>query len=132
MKSDTILDFAGTYEQYVHSCGDDHLDVDTVVLKAQDKKSKARKVQKAAKASGDADQSVKELKKRREEITSGIEAREARLGELDATFSDPAFYNGTSPEEMRALQAERQAVEAEVSDLVAAWEEVEEELGELA
>jgi len=132
IKSDTILDFAGSYEQYVHSCGDDHLDVDTVVLKAQDKKSKARKVRKAAKVSEGSTQSVKELQKRREAITSEIEAGEARLGELDATFSDPAFYEGTSPEEMRTLQVERTAVESEISDLVAAWEAIEEELAELA
>ena len=39
-----IRDYLGTYEEYVHACGDDHLDADTVVLKAkrEDKKSKKR------------------------------------------------------------------------------------------
>ncbi|MGH7477285.1 MAG: ABC-F family ATP-binding cassette domain-containing protein [Longimicrobiales bacterium] len=30
-----IRDYNGTYEEYVHACGDDHLDADTVVLKAR-------------------------------------------------------------------------------------------------
>jgi ATPase subunit of ABC transporter with duplicated ATPase domains len=39
-----IRDYLGTYEEYVHACGDDHLDADTVVLKAkrEDRKSKKR------------------------------------------------------------------------------------------
>jgi ATPase subunit of ABC transporter with duplicated ATPase domains len=41
---DGIRDYRGTYEEYVHACGDDHLDADTVVLKAkrEDKKGKKR------------------------------------------------------------------------------------------
>ena len=42
IKPDGILDYEGTYEEYVHFCGDDHLDVDTVVLKARREKRKAR------------------------------------------------------------------------------------------
>jgi hypothetical protein len=38
-----IRDFLGTYEEYVHACGDDHLDADTVVLKARREDRKARK-----------------------------------------------------------------------------------------
>jgi len=39
-----IRDYLGTYEEYVHACGDDHLDADTVVLKAkrEDRKGKKR------------------------------------------------------------------------------------------
>ena len=37
-----IRDYHGTYEEYVHACGDDHLDADTVVLKAR-KEQKGRK-----------------------------------------------------------------------------------------
>jgi ATPase subunit of ABC transporter with duplicated ATPase domains len=38
-----IRDFLGTYEEYVHSCGDDHLDADTVVLKAKREGKKERR-----------------------------------------------------------------------------------------
>ena len=37
-----IRDFRGSYEEYVHYCGDDHLDVDTVVLRARREKRAAR------------------------------------------------------------------------------------------
>jgi ATPase subunit of ABC transporter with duplicated ATPase domains len=37
-----IRDFLGTYEEYVHSCGDDHLDADAVVLKARKEDRKAK------------------------------------------------------------------------------------------
>ncbi|MFW6206591.1 MAG: hypothetical protein ACOC5J_01520, partial [Gemmatimonadota bacterium] len=35
IRPDGVLDYPGTYEEYVHHCGDDHLDVDEVVLKAK-------------------------------------------------------------------------------------------------
>jgi ATPase subunit of ABC transporter with duplicated ATPase domains len=38
-----IRDYHGTYEEYVHACGDDHLDADTVVLKARKEERKGRK-----------------------------------------------------------------------------------------
>jgi ATPase subunit of ABC transporter with duplicated ATPase domains len=38
-----IRDYQGTYEEYVHACGDDHLDADTVVLKARAEGKKPRK-----------------------------------------------------------------------------------------
>ena len=38
-----IRDFLGTYQEYVHACGDDHLDADTVVLKARREGKKERR-----------------------------------------------------------------------------------------
>ncbi|NNC28319.1 ABC-F family ATP-binding cassette domain-containing protein [Longimicrobium terrae] len=43
-----IRDFLGTYQEYVHSCGDDHLDADTVVLKAKREDKKAKREPAAA------------------------------------------------------------------------------------
>ena len=37
-----IADYRGTYEEYVHSRGDDHLDVDQVVLKARGERRRGR------------------------------------------------------------------------------------------
>ena len=43
IKPDDIVDYLGTYEEYVHFCGDDHLDADRVILKAKrDKKKKGK------------------------------------------------------------------------------------------
>jgi ATPase subunit of ABC transporter with duplicated ATPase domains len=41
-----IRDYLGTYEEYVHACGDDHLDADAVVLKARKEDRTARKKEK--------------------------------------------------------------------------------------
>jgi ATPase subunit of ABC transporter with duplicated ATPase domains len=43
-----IRDFLGTYEEYVHSCGDDHLDADAVVEKARQETGKGKKRELAA------------------------------------------------------------------------------------
>jgi len=37
LRSDGIEDFAGSYEEYLNACGDDHLDVDAAILKARRK-----------------------------------------------------------------------------------------------
>jgi len=51
IRPDGIRDYHGTYEEYVHYCGDDHLDADRVVLKAR--KEKRRKgADRADKAQG--------------------------------------------------------------------------------
>ena len=43
IKPDEVTDYPGTYEEYVHHSGDDHLDVDRVVLKARREKKKKTK-----------------------------------------------------------------------------------------
>ncbi len=42
IKPDEIIDYRGSYQEYVHACGDDHLDADAVVLKARASKSSAK------------------------------------------------------------------------------------------
>ncbi|HET6762396.1 MAG TPA: ABC-F family ATP-binding cassette domain-containing protein [Longimicrobiaceae bacterium] len=48
IRKDGIRDYRGTYEEYVHACGDDHLDADSVVLKARKEDRKARKKESVA------------------------------------------------------------------------------------
>jgi ATPase subunit of ABC transporter with duplicated ATPase domains len=43
-----IRDYRGTYEEYVHACGDDHLDADTVVLKARHEKGQTSETESRA------------------------------------------------------------------------------------
>ena len=50
IKPDEIRDYHGTYEEYVHFCGDDHLDADRVILK--EKTGKPKKVGKEEGAGG--------------------------------------------------------------------------------
>ena len=129
--ADGIRDYQGSYEDYVHFCGDDHLDVDTVVLKARTEEKVARSEKKksgraaAAAASGEAG---RRLEVRLREITGRIEEVEARTGEIDATFSEPGFYEKASPEDVRALEEERGNLHAELETLLTEWEGVEAEL----
>ncbi len=53
IKPDKILDFQGTYEEYVHFCGDDHLDADRVVLKARKEANKKKSADKENGRNGD-------------------------------------------------------------------------------
>ncbi|TVR51073.1 MAG: ATP-binding cassette domain-containing protein [Gemmatimonadales bacterium] len=43
VRADGIRDYLGTYEEYVHACGDDHLDADKVVMKAKREKKGERR-----------------------------------------------------------------------------------------
>jgi ATPase subunit of ABC transporter with duplicated ATPase domains len=149
ISAEGIRDYQGSYEAYVHECGDDHLDVDTVVLKARAQKrgkkgssgeesksgdfpepARNRKKRKSG-PSGDADRS-RELAGRRNEVTARIETAESRIESIEGVFADPGFYEGTDAEEVRALESERNALLSEVEDLVAEWEEIEEELERLS
>ena len=42
IRPDEVRDYHGTYEDYVHFCGDDHLDADRVILKAKTEKQKKK------------------------------------------------------------------------------------------
>ena len=43
VRPNEIIDYQGSYEEYVHYCGDDHLDADRVVLKARREKKTGKK-----------------------------------------------------------------------------------------
>jgi ATPase subunit of ABC transporter with duplicated ATPase domains len=45
---DGIQDFAGSYDEYLERCGDDHLDVDTVARRARQEKAEERQRRKAS------------------------------------------------------------------------------------
>ncbi|HUF76663.1 MAG TPA: ABC-F family ATP-binding cassette domain-containing protein [Longimicrobiales bacterium] len=144
-----VLDYEGTYEEYVHFSGDDHLDVDTVVLKAKKEKgarqgeAKQGKAQKApsavGKASGGASfpaasgaKERKRLESRLEELTGRIEAAEARIAEIDEAFCAPGYYERTPADEVVALEQERSRLQSEVERLTGEWDEVGDALAETA
>jgi ATPase subunit of ABC transporter with duplicated ATPase domains len=134
-----IRDFRGTYEEYVHSCGDDHLDADSVVLKAKREEKRGREKESASGARRDGGAPAREparsdaaqrrrLEQRRDEITAGIEAAEARVGEIDATFARPGYFQAAAPEEMASLNEERTRLQERVARLMEEWERLEGEL----
>ena len=133
-----IRDYLGTYEEYVQACGDDHLDVEGVVLKAQKEKKAARKEAAAAPrpqrpaTAGDRAKRLRTLEQRREELTSRVEVAEARVSDIDALFCRPGYFDETPAQDVAAQQRERTDLVGEVSRLLAEWEGLEDEIGELS
>jgi ATPase subunit of ABC transporter with duplicated ATPase domains len=153
IKPGEVLDYEGTYDEYVHFSGDDHLDVDSVVLKAKQAKgakqadakpeAKGKKAQpkgaadakRAAKAPGGGGDSAKQRKRleaRLEELTQRIEAAEARIAEIDEAFCAPGYYERTPPEEAATLDKERSSLRSEAERLTAEWDEIGDALAETA
>jgi len=133
-----IRDYKGSYEEYVHACGDDHLDVDTVVLKAKEKKRKAKRTKAGGEAGEGSDAAAgsaasngdrdRRLRARHDEVTGRIEQIEARLGEIDSTFADPEYYDETPMADVRRLEEERARLTSELENRLAEWESLETEL----
>jgi ATPase subunit of ABC transporter with duplicated ATPase domains len=134
-----IRDYLGSYEEYVHACGDDHLDADAVVLEAtrEQRKRKGEATTTAAKAprpegNGAAPRRNQgrriQLEKRRDELTAGIEEAERRVAEIEARFCAPGYYESTPAEAAAALDRERLSLQEQVQRLIAEWERIETEL----
>lgn len=145
ISADRIRDYLGTYEEYVHDCGDDHLDVDTVVLKAQKDKrvrrpggsdneaptgpgQETRTKESKVVAAGLSKNQVRQLERRREKITLEIESHEGRTAEIDELFCQPSFYDATPPDDVRRFEEERSNLVAQVERLMEEWEALEEQL----
>jgi len=128
--ADGIRDYKGSYEDYVHFCGDDHLDVDTVVLKARTEKKADKKERSRDGHTDRASDSARrrDLSRSLEEITGRIEQAEGRLGAIDARFADPGFYETAERDEVRSLEEERTALQAEIEGLMDQWQQLEEGL----
>jgi len=149
IKPGEILDYEGTYEEYVHFSGDDHLDVDSVVLKAKQAKGDKRSEGKGGRepkrergsAGGDGkpdgarpsgSKERKRLEARLEEVTAQIEAAEARIAEIDEAFCAPGYYDRTPPEEVATLEKERGGLQADVERLTDEWDRLGDRLAEAA
>jgi ATPase subunit of ABC transporter with duplicated ATPase domains len=138
-----IRDYHGTYEEYVHDCGDDHLDADSVVLKTKRTEKKARRdggterpAQDSARASGGngrggRTRSDGATAQRQDErlagITADIEAAESAIAALDASFAAPGYFDNTPGDRVQAAQAERRRLQEKVERLLEEWERLEQE-----
>jgi ATPase subunit of ABC transporter with duplicated ATPase domains len=126
-----IRDYPGSYEEYVHACGDDHLDADVVLKTRRDQRRKPdteqRERPRAPRAEGDA----RRLEARREEITAGIEEVERRMAEIDEAFCRPDWYAPENAAAVAAAAAEREQLQRRLDELLATWENVEAELEQL-
>jgi energy-coupling factor transporter ATP-binding protein EcfA2 len=128
-----VTDYPGTYEEYVHACGDDHLDVDTVVLRARkerkrsDAAARPKRVPPPDTAGGN--RRLTQLRRQLTDVTGRIQAAEARVAEIDALFCQADYFATTPAAEVRARRAEREALERELAGLMGEWERLEGEIG---
>ena len=152
IRPDDIVDYLGTYEEYVHFCGDDHLDVDRVILKAKREKRRARGAD-AGGASPDggggrdsrthggtptgrvrtaiSKEARKRIRARRDTLITRIEAAEARVVAIDDLFCRPDFFQNAGAGEVRELKDERSRLQGMLVDLISEWERTEEEIDTL-
>ncbi len=144
IKPGEVTDYLGTYAEYVHASGDDHLDADAVILKARRekrKKSRDRRSERSgssgaspppAKSAAEVEKEVRLLERKREDVTASLEAHEARLAEIDAAFCEEGFYERTTPEEVSRLEDERVDTQRAVEQEMERWSEIEARLEALS
>ena len=124
-----INDYIGTYDEYLASCGDDHLDADQVVLrKRRERKGANRRSPRTDPGSRSAARRLRDLELRRDVLTAAIDEAETRIGQIDARFCQDGFFETTPEDAVQSLQREQEALRSEVERLMAEWERIEGEL----
>ena len=128
VKKDGLLNFNGTYDEYIEKAGDDHLDVSTVVLKAKrDPKISAPE----PKLKKPLNNRARELPKKRDRLLAEIEKLEAAKGAIGQTFAAPGFYEATSLEDQMKLGYRQADLDLQLEELMREWEGIEAEIAAL-
>ncbi len=130
IRRDGITDYPGTYDEYVHACGDDHLDIDRVVLRAHrgtqrtGKPAPSKPVRRSPDGASPT-RALATLRRRLDTTTARIHAAEVRVREIDGLCCEPDYFARTPADEVRARQAERADLQRALADLMAEWEDIE-------
>ena len=134
LKADGLVDFKGTYDEYIERDGDDHLDVETVELKAKrDKKPQGAEESKLTWEDRKKRKNrQKALPKRRDALMLEIEALENERSAILARYAEPTFYMDTPNKEIEAIEANKKSLDRRIDRLMQEWESIEVELTELA
>jgi ABC-type multidrug transport system ATPase subunit len=138
LKPTGLLDFKGTYDEYLEKSGADHLDAETVSLKAKVDKLETEKARSTAPAT---DMSYEERKRRanrlkslprkRDAVVAEIEALEAEKAKIQARYAKEGYFAETSSSEQDRVRAREQAIDGALGPLMESWEELEAELADL-
>jgi ATPase subunit of ABC transporter with duplicated ATPase domains len=124
-----IRDFAGSYDEYVQRCGDDHLDAEVVLARARQEKRREAAARKAPAASGaEAQKRTRQLERERDRLSAEIERAEQRVHAINELFCNPGFFDRTTPSEVKKLEQEQKTLSGQVEELIAEWARVEGEL----
>ena len=127
-------DFLGTYSEYLARLGDDHLDADTVVLKAKGE-PRAPKSEAPPAASAPSWEEQKRLRNRqkalpglRDEVVARIDATEARRKEIATMYEEPGFFERTPADRVKELVREDETLVKTLDELMVEWDEIEQEI----
>ncbi len=138
IKPGEIVDYPGTYEEFVHASGDDHLDADAVLRKAKREKKAEKKGERKGgardsrrKSTSNSERRVADLQRRSEKLLDRIGRDEARIAEILSTFAESGYYARTDDAEVERMQSELENAKRRVSEKTAEWEEVEREAAAL-
>ncbi len=130
-----INDFKGNYEEYLERLGDDHLDADAVLRQRREQKKKAAEAAAKKPATPEEErqrqQKQKQLAKRLDQVTADVEKAEGRIHDINELFCDPTFFDRTSREQVKKLEAEQKTLSGKIEELMAEWESLESQIGEL-
>jgi ATPase subunit of ABC transporter with duplicated ATPase domains len=130
-------EFPGTYAEYLERCGDDHLDAETVVLKAKTSKSKPEPAAESTSSAAAWEEQKRRrnrlaaLPARRDKVLASIEAGEARKKEILALYEEPGFFQRASAAEVEKLEQESRDLTTQIETWIKEWEALETELAEL-
>jgi ATPase subunit of ABC transporter with duplicated ATPase domains len=132
-----LRDFPGTYAEYLERSGDDHLDANTVSLKAKAEKAELGK---DAKRNTDSVLSWEEEKKKknrkkalpglRDKALEALAKAEARKKDIHELYASPGFFEKTAKPELDALKTEEQTLDARIDGLMQEWEALENEIAQ--
>ena len=129
IKPDEVTDYPGSYEEYVHHSGDDHLDVDRVVLKAR--REKKKKTKKADVSVVDPAKEIRRIESDRDKLTDRVASAEQRVDDIDETLAAPGFYERAASEEIAVLGNERSELKDQIERGLEEWATLESELERL-
>lgn len=129
-------DFPGPFEEYLVACGDDHLDSETVVLRAKTE-SKTRRDEDMTLRST-AQQFRNELKRkrnrlknlplRRDAALAKVAVLEAEVRAIESNYALPDFFANTPAEQLQELHDKQLQLQDQLAQAMSDWETLESEI----
>jgi ATPase subunit of ABC transporter with duplicated ATPase domains len=133
IRADGFTDYAGTYQEFLGQGEHDHLDQQSVVLKAKLEKKASAVVDQASWADRKKLQNrLKTLPKRRDELLEQIDSAETAIRAIENQFCEPNFYATHSAAQIDELNKKKATFTSQIDGWTTEWEAIEVELASLA
>lgn len=134
IRADGFTDYKGSYQEFLAQGEHDHLDQQSVVLKAKQEKKAAQAVDSQASWADrkKLQNRLKALPKRRDELLEQIDAAETAMRAIETQFCEPNFYTTHNAAQIDELNRKKAGIAAQVEAWTNEWEAIEAELATLA